>query len=168
MVHDAPRRADDDVDARAQASELAVVGLPAVDGEDGDVAGAAEVVDRLRHLHRQFARGGEDERLHLAPRGVDALHEGEREGGGLAGAGLRLREHIVPGEQQGDGLRLDGRGFLEAERVDGAQHISIEVEFEEGRGHGGSFKTAGTREPALCPTPRVRGRADLPCWDVSA
>jgi hypothetical protein len=39
------------------------------------------------------------------------LQQRQGEAGGLAGAGLRRAEQIAPGEDDRDGLRLDGGGF---------------------------------------------------------
>jgi hypothetical protein len=39
------------------------------------------------------------------------LQQRQGEAGGLAGAGLRRAEQIAPGEDDRDGLRLDGCGF---------------------------------------------------------
>jgi hypothetical protein len=112
VVQDAPRRADDDVDAAAQLAELAVDGLAAVHGQHADAALGAVAVRRLGHLHGQLARGRQHERLHPAQIRVDALHQREREGGGLAGAGGGLPQHVPSGEEGGDRLHLDGCGLL--------------------------------------------------------
>ena len=41
----------------------------------------------------------------------EALQQGQREGSRLAGAGLRGAHDILPGEHDGNGLRLDGGGL---------------------------------------------------------
>jgi hypothetical protein len=41
----------------------------------------------------------------------EQLQHRQREAGGLAGAGLRGAEQIAPGENYGNGLRLDGGGY---------------------------------------------------------
>ena len=137
VVHDTPGRPDDDVHAGVEASELPVVGLAPVDREDGEATRPCELMDRLGDLHGQFARRREDECLHLAPREVDALDDRKRERGSLAGAGLRLREDIAPLKEERDGLGLDGRWLLEAERVDIAQYLWAEVEIGKRRNQTG-------------------------------
>src|SRR3954466_7430913 len=76
---------------------------------------------RLRHLDAQLARRGEDERLHLVVVDVDVLEQREAERGGLAGAGLRLADHVATLEQSGDRLLLDRRGILVAEVTKGVE-----------------------------------------------
>jgi hypothetical protein len=64
------------------------------------------------------------------------MQDGEREGGGLAGAGLRDADNVTAGQRDGDGLSLDrgGRviilffertrdGFGEAEILKGGQKV---------------------------------------------
>ena len=62
VVHDAARRADDDLRAIAQAAQLAVVGLAAVDRNfPHALLEGGELRHFLRDLHGQLARGAEDE-----------------------------------------------------------------------------------------------------------
>jgi hypothetical protein len=111
VVHDATRRADDDVGAAGQLLELDGVALAAVDGqhvEAGQVLGVA--LQGFGHLDGQFARRRQDQRLRLGQLDVDLFHQRQRESGGLAGAGLGHADHVMPVEQDGDALGLDGRG----------------------------------------------------------
>ena len=64
VVHDAARRADDDVRALAQPEELAVVGLAAVDRQRVEAAfEERQLVDFLGNLHGQLARRAKDQHL---------------------------------------------------------------------------------------------------------
>jgi hypothetical protein len=60
-----------------------------------------------------------------AARGVrrEALQEGKGEAGGLAGARLRGAEKVAAGEDEGNGLCLDRRGFRVTLLRDGAQQL---------------------------------------------
>jgi hypothetical protein len=51
------------------------------------------------HLDGQFAGGGEDERLHAVLLPVKPVQQGQAVGRGLAGAGLRLADHVAAGQQ---------------------------------------------------------------------
>ena len=76
--------------------------------EAGHVAGVA--LQRLGDLDRQFARRRQHQRLRLGQLDVDLFHQRQGEGGGLAGAGLRLADQVAAVEQDGDAFGLDGRG----------------------------------------------------------
>ena len=148
VVHDAPRRADHDLHAAAQALQLFLDRLPAVDRQHAHGAEPAGVgVQGLGHLDGQLARGGQDQRLHRAGVGVELLQDGQRKGGRLAGAGRRLADHVAPGEQQRDRLALDGRRRLIAHIAYGAG---------QGLDHAKFFKGAA-----------VVGLVDRPCWFLS-
>ena len=56
-------------------------------------------------------RAGEKRRVGVRPEPVE---DRQREGGGLAGAGLGGGEHVAAGEDEGDGLGLDGCGLCVA------------------------------------------------------
>jgi hypothetical protein len=62
-----------------------------------------------------------------------ALQQGEREPGGLAGAGLRGAEQVASREDDGNGLGLDGGGFGVALLRDGAKQLGQQPEAFEGR-----------------------------------
>jgi hypothetical protein len=60
--------------------------------------------------------------------GAEDLQQGQREAGGLAGAGLRGAEQVFAGENDGDGLRLDGGGRGVALFRDCAEQLGLEPE----------------------------------------
>ena len=128
QVLEAAGRRHEDVGA------LGVAGLlleadAAVDGGDGDVAGAGERAQLLDDLARQLAGGGEDERRGAARGGVDAVDQRDAERERLARPGRRLGEHVAAGEHVGDDELLDGERLVDAalgERAhDGARHAEI-------------------------------------------
>ena len=88
----------------------------------------AEQGQVLGDLHRQLARRRQDDRLGVALAGVDALDQGDAEGGGLAGAGEGLGDDVFALEQRRDGLGLHGRGLLEAHVFQTAAHGLTEIQ----------------------------------------
>jgi hypothetical protein len=56
------------------------------------------------------------------------LQQGQREAGGLAGAGLGAGEDVAAFEDDGDGLGLDGRGLGIAFVRDGADQLGAQAE----------------------------------------
>ena len=60
---------------------------------------------------------------------VGLFDGGNGERGGLAGAGLRLADDVASGHQDGNGLRLDGRGLFKAEFVNGLEHFLGQAQF---------------------------------------
>ena len=132
VVHDAARRADDDVRALAQAEKLAVVGLAAVNRQGVEAAfEEGQLVDFLRNLHRQLARRAKDQNLRVAPRDIHLFNGGGGEGGGFAGAGLGLADHVLARHQQRNGFGLNGSGLLEAELMNGFEQFLRQTQFSE-------------------------------------
>ena len=132
VVHDAAGGADDNLRALAEADELAVVGLAAVDGQGVDAAlKEGEFVDLFADLDGELAGGAEDEDLDGAELGVGFLNGRDGEGGGLAGTGLGLADDVLAGHQNGDGGGLDGRGLLEAKFGYGFEEFGGQAELGE-------------------------------------
>ena len=120
------RRGDDDVDAVAQRAELAADRLAAVDRQHPGAELAAVAVHRLGHLHGELAGRHEHEGDRAGRRrSVDELQRRQGEGGRLAGAGGRLPEHVAAGEQLGDGVALDRRRLLVAERGQRREQLRV-------------------------------------------
>ena len=116
---------------RCKTAELPLVRLAAVDRQRLDVLVAAVLVQRLGDLDRQLARRGQDQRLDRALLGIDGLDDRQPEGGRLAGAGLRLGDHVAAGEQDRDDLDLDRRRLLVADVLDRFQQRGVEPELLE-------------------------------------
>jgi len=88
----------------------------------------------LLHLRGKLTRRRQHERAHGMFRGRSRraggqpLQHGQRERGGLTGAGLRGGEQIAAGEHDRDGLRLDRRGFGVARVGDRAGEFGRQAE----------------------------------------
>src|SRR5579871_2289876 len=95
VVQHPARRADDDLRAHAEGAELAVDGLPAVDGHNAQPVVLAEVVRLLRHLDTELSGGQQDDSLRIVLGGVQPLGQGQGERGGLAGSSLRLADEVT-------------------------------------------------------------------------
>ena len=115
VVDQAARRGDEDVGAATQVVDLRAHAGAAEDGGDVQAQVAAVGLDAVGDLHREFAGRRQDQRARLA-RAVgrrllrQPLQQRQRERGGLAGAGLRAAEQVVPGQRQRNRLQLDRRG----------------------------------------------------------
>ena len=133
VVDRAARCRDDHVDAAAQRLQLAPDRLAAVDRHDARGEVAAVLVDGFGHLDRELARGYEHEGRRRSPTrtGGQAFEERQRECRGLSRAGGSLAEQIVAFEQRRDGLALDRRRFLVAERRQRGQQLGPEPELGE-------------------------------------
>ena len=94
----------------------------------------AERTELARHLDAQLPRRNDHERLRLTHGGLDELQDRDRERRGLAGAGLRLGQHVAAFEHQWDGLRLDRRRGHEAKVVDRLRDAGMDLEFAESSG----------------------------------
>ena len=131
VVHDAPGCADHDLHALAQGAQLALNRLATVDGQGGDGLIFAHTVQRLGDLHGQLTGRCQHERLRVPGGGVEALQDGQAEGGGLAGARLSLRDHVLPLEHERNDLLLNGCGLFETQLGDGAHKSGLETKCRE-------------------------------------
>ena len=119
-VDDAPRCADDDVYRRVfEQVALVFHADAAVDGKAVQPGVGADLVGVFFDLYGEFAC----RRQHDCPRpfgfGVDGVGEqvvveGDEEGSGFAGSGLRQSHHVVTAERQRQGFFLYRRGVGEA------------------------------------------------------
>ena len=137
VIERAARRGDDDVDAALERPKLRLHRRAAVDRQRDDAQRLAVLVHRLGHLHRQLARGHENQRAvrsRGSAFGSDEMQQRQRERGGLSRAGRRLAEQVAPREQRRNRLALDGRGLFVPER--------------RGRGGGPVCRVRGGETPA--------------------
>ena len=110
---------DDDVDAAGHGADLGAARHAAEDEERGEARAAGEGAEGGLDLHRELAGGGEDEgaaglRRRAALEREELVQDGQREGRGLAGAGLGDAEDVAARHLRGDGLGLDRGGGVEA------------------------------------------------------
>ena len=105
----------------------------AEDGDDVDALARAVGAQRLGDLDAELAGRRQDERLDLVAPRVDVLDQRQAEGGGLAGAGLGLADHVAALEQRRDRLLLDRAGLLVADVARAASRRLGQAEVGEGR-----------------------------------
>ncbi len=135
-VHHPADGADHDLRALLEPRGLVADRRAAEDGDHRDPAPLAVGAQRLGHLDAQLARGREHQRLDLGIVGVDVVEHRQAEGGGLAGAGLGLADHVPALQQEGDRLLLDRSGVLVAEVLEG---------FEERLGEARALQMSSSR-----------------------
>ncbi len=129
QVEQSPGAGDDDVGSAAQGALLGHGADAAKDRDGADVGELAQHLEVAVDLHGQLARGREDQGPRvLSAAGHKALDDGQREGGGLARAGLGQAEHVAAFEHLGNGLGLDGPGLAEARLGYGAQNVFVQPE----------------------------------------
>ena len=102
--------ATSDVRARAQLVHLPPVTDAAINDGDFQIGEAREIVDGGFHLRGEFARRFEDERARAGRVLAELRKNGQRERGGLAGAGLRAADDVASGQHERNAAELDGRG----------------------------------------------------------
>ena len=112
-------RGDEEIDAVAQALDLAEARHAAEHQRGGDMRALGQFPDRVIDLDGEFAGGSEDEGVGGSGRaagahGHDLGEDGQREGRRLAGAGLGDAQHVAPGQVRRDRLLLDRLGRGEA------------------------------------------------------
>ncbi len=121
QVEHAADRADHDL---CPGLELGLLGADRGAAEDGhrvDALVLAVRAQRLRDLDAQLARRRQHQRLRVRVAGVDEVDHRQPECGGLAGPGLRLPDHVLAGEQYGDGLFLDRAGRFVTDLAHGGE-----------------------------------------------
>ena len=117
VVDHPARRADDDVCAPIELPELDLVILAAVDRRDPHAGQAGGVAPEGRgDLDGQFAGRRQNDDLRRLLLQIDRLEHRHGERRRLAGAGLRLAEHIAALEQERDRPGLNRRGHRVARR----------------------------------------------------
>ena len=136
MVEQAAGRGDQHVDAARELGVLVVERHAADHQRDVELVACAVFVEALLHLRGELARRLQDQRARHARAGAALLQHGEhrqREGGGLAGAGLGDAEHVAAREHVRDRLFLDGGGGGVAGRLNRGENFVGQAEL--GKGH---------------------------------
>ena len=149
VVHDASRRADDDVRAVLQAVALRAQGCAAAKREDLDIGfGTGQATDFLRHLVGQFACRAQHHGLHGETARIQVGQQRQGKGRRLAAAGLGLGDQVVAGERDGQAGGLDRRHRqvfeLFKRRLDARRQRQF-VERATGRFGGGRRRRGGVR-----------------------
>ena len=154
-IHQAAGSGDEDIDAARELADLRSDVDAAEDGEVGELQVLAVVGEALADLGGEFAGGGEDQGAGALGHGRrrmrgEALQDGEREGGGLASAGLGDADEITALKEERDRFGLDGRGdgvvlgFERAQKGFGEGEV-----LEEDGGFGGGGAGRGYNGRAL-------------------
>ena len=135
VVQQAARRGDNDFDTTAQLGDLRVHVHATVHGggTQGQVFGVRLGIHA--NLVSQLARGRQDQRTHRVHGRRDAgvgklfqtLQDRQQESGSLAGTGLGGSQQIAAGQDQRDGLGLDGGSFRVPHFVDGTQDFRCQA-----------------------------------------
>lgn len=89
-----------------------------------------EITDGDQHLLdllSQFTGRGKDESLCLFEGDIELLENGNREGGGLSGTRLRLRNNVVSLDYGLDGTGLNGGWSLETIGVDSSEELAVQL-----------------------------------------
>jgi hypothetical protein len=115
MIGDAAGRADDDMDPAPQRGELRLIALPAVDRQHVKPRDVCRVaLECLGDLQGQLPGRNQHQNLRIRLLDVDFRQHRQSKGGGLAGAGLGLAEHVGAAQDHRDRCRLNRRGRLVA------------------------------------------------------
>ena len=144
VIDDAARRAHHHVHAAPQGIQLRLIALAAVDRQHVkalEVRGVS--LERFGHLEREFAGRHQHQHLRFVLAQIDTRQRRQGEGGGFAGAGLRLAQHVLARQQHRNGRGLDGRGRLVADVGQSAQH-RLRQRRDRGNSSGLGFSSAGT------------------------
>ena len=152
-VEQAARRRGEDVHAVREILALLAVADAAVDDGHAQVGILGKILERLLDLHREFARGLEDEAAHLAVR-REPLENRQRERRGLARARLCRADHVAAGEHHRDRLRLDRGRRLIAHLLHSEGEAVVEAERRE---RGVHLRHFGQRSGGLRSARRGRG-----------
>ena len=121
QVEHAAWGADHDLRPASQRADLAVHAGSAIDRDGLDVSELTDAGDLVGDLDAQLARRREHQRLDMAGGAIDLLHDGDPEGGGLPGTGLRLPDQVGAGSQRRDGAGLDFGRDLIAHPLEGSR-----------------------------------------------
>jgi hypothetical protein len=96
MIEQAAGAGDDNFGTLPQRSYLVMLAHAAIDGDTAHRAVSAQIDDRLMNLFGELTGGCEDKGAHPSRWTFDqALQDGQHEGCGLAGAGLRQRNNVA-------------------------------------------------------------------------
>jgi hypothetical protein len=119
QVQRSPHGRHHDLGARSKPRLLRLDGLASEHSGDLNRQVLGVGPERLGHLDAELTGRRQDQRLGVARVRIDVLEHRQPEGRRLARPRLRLADHIVTGEQRGNGLFLNRRRVGVAELVEG-------------------------------------------------
>ena len=140
-VEQPARRRDEDLDPAAEGLDLGVHRDAAVDDGRAERDRPTVCPDALVDLHRQLPRRDEDQDADRVASGrerrvrvlAEPVEDRQREGRGLARAGLGGGEDVATLEDEGDGLGLDRRRGFVTLLDDGLEEVGRQAERVEGQ-----------------------------------
>ena len=122
VVHDATRRADNDMHAARQGTQLDHHALPAIHRQDMEAGHVVRVfLEGFGNLDGQFARRRQHQHLGHLFGEIESRQQRQGESRRLAGAGLRLAQQVASSEKMRDAGRLDRRRSFVADGREGGQ-----------------------------------------------
>ena len=124
-------RAGHDVHAVLERVDLLADRRAAVDGLDHHALVLAERPDLARHLQRQLAGRGQDQRLRHPVAGVDRRDDRQPERRGLPGAGARLDHRVLAVHHRLEDGRLHRRRVEVPHVLERGVHLARQVELRE-------------------------------------
>ncbi len=128
QIQQAARGGDQDVDPELDGVQVRLDADAAI----GDQGTKRQVVgifdDAFAHLGGQLPGRGQHQGSHLAATatamvGQQSMKHGQGETGRLARACLGAAQHVLPGQDGGNGLLLDGGGLFVTQLLDGPQDV---------------------------------------------
>jgi hypothetical protein len=138
VVEQAAGRGDQHVEAASQHVDLRAMRDAADDDADARAHELAIGAETVGDLRRELARRGQHQGAGREGRRAAAVRQqpaenGQRESGGLSGAGLGDAEKVAALEEQGDRLGLNGGRRFIAFAIEGAKERLGEAEIGEFR-----------------------------------
>ena len=135
VVDDSSRRADDDIDALAERSQLSIDRFSAVEAADVNVATLGEFLELADDLLDQFPRGSENDGLRARAARLEHFDDGNGERRGFSRARFCLADDVVPFKGIGNQSGLDGAGVDITGVFKGLKHDTAKAHrTEPGRG----------------------------------
>ena len=137
QVEQAPGGGHHHIGSAAQGHHLRVDRHPAMGHHHFQAQSIRHWVHHLAHLHRQLAGGHQHQtadgpaEIGLSGRLQNFLHQGQDIRQGFARSCGRTGPHIAALQHGRDGLRLNGRGQVQAHAVHGAHQRRAQAEFRE-------------------------------------
>ena len=150
VVNQTTRRGNDDLCAIADGFQLRAHRRATVDRNHvhaGHLLGVG--FEGAGHLQGQLAGWRQDQGLWLTLGRVDTAEDRQSEGGGFAGAGLGLADHVFARQDHRDRHGLNRRRLFIARGDDGGKNIGVKFECGEAAdylGHG-SASSASAKNP---------------------